>query len=330
MLKHCFTIFYLALQLVSVGSSELSKISWPTKSEVPIKFRISMPDFFPDPPTSNIVPAPDNPRWTQLQFRLDSVVLMKNFEPDDNLKKGISVDRFIRSYVMRNSLLKNMVALPLERELCRTMVRVRGFPAVKECSTMVGIPKIPKNLKKESLSMGLVIIGEIPDIGGAVMSRLVFLDSEVTVDDQRTFSSFILPATRTALINMNFDSVNSPSIYRSAVFKSFLSFGVPISDIAAEDLETNGIPLSMVLPAGLNKYRITDVSNLNDEELDESCSTCLSTFRDTKDDEDLNEILITPCGKRGGLHGHYFHKECIGNWINEHSKCPLCRKFISN
>ena len=47
------------------------------------------------------------------------------------------------------------------------------------------------------------------------------------------------------------------------------------------------------------------------------CSICIEGF-------ELNhEIGTTECQ-------HIYHKDCLGQWYNKNSSCPMCRKYISS
>jgi E3 ubiquitin-protein ligase DOA10 len=35
-------------------------------------------------------------------------------------------------------------------------------------------------------------------------------------------------------------------------------------------------------------------------------------------------VVTLPCDKR-----HYFHDECIKNWLERNNACPLCKKPIT-
>ena len=47
------------------------------------------------------------------------------------------------------------------------------------------------------------------------------------------------------------------------------------------------------------------------------CAICLCEFKEDQ------EVTPLPCDIR-----HYFHTECIKNWLKEKTKCPLCNKEI--
>jgi hypothetical protein len=44
---------------------------------------------------------------------------------------------------------------------------------------------------------------------------------------------------------------------------------------------------------------------------EESCAVCLDGFEEGK-------AVVLPCR-------HIFHRECIGNWIDLKTSCPVCR-----
>ena len=63
----------------------------------------------------------------------------------------------------------------------------------------------------------------------------------------------------------------------------------------------------------LQEYKISDISRLNQEE--RRCIICLDNF-------EQNDILIyLPCF-------HFFHKDCIFNWIKRNAICPFCHLDI--
>lgn len=64
-----------------------------------------------------------------------------------------------------------------------------------------------------------------------------------------------------------------------------------------------------------NKLQIVKIDELKQE--DKTCSICQDEY-DTND-----EIVILKCNN------HHFHKNCIKNWLMNHSNiCPLCRMTI--
>jgi hypothetical protein len=48
------------------------------------------------------------------------------------------------------------------------------------------------------------------------------------------------------------------------------------------------------------------------------CSICLLEYNQE------NEITVLPCDAR-----HYFHSECITQWLDRHGDCPICKKVIT-
>ena len=50
----------------------------------------------------------------------------------------------------------------------------------------------------------------------------------------------------------------------------------------------------------------------------EECAICLTKFEEDCD------VTPLPCDVR-----HYFHPECISDWIKQQNTCPLCKKVIS-
>lgn len=61
-----------------------------------------------------------------------------------------------------------------------------------------------------------------------------------------------------------------------------------------------------------------ELKNHTNIEVTNNCSICLSGFDNEKEED--RKVLITPCG-------HYFHKQCIKEWLTKcHYKCPLCKR----
>lgn len=57
----------------------------------------------------------------------------------------------------------------------------------------------------------------------------------------------------------------------------------------------------------INKF--INIINKNQKQ----CSICLSIIKNT--------IVITPCF-------HYFHKNCLSEWLSYNYSCPMCRHHI--
>jgi len=57
-------------------------------------------------------------------------------------------------------------------------------------------------------------------------------------------------------------------------------------------------------------------SNILNKFNNDDCSICINSFH-KKD-----EIRVLPCS-------HFFHKECIDDWIQKENSCPICRQLIS-
>ena len=61
----------------------------------------------------------------------------------------------------------------------------------------------------------------------------------------------------------------------------------------------------------------TDIFNSNKYKIDEVCSICLSNF------ENNDNIIILPCL-------HFFHDECIMDWLKKQTVCPLDKQNLEN
>ena len=61
----------------------------------------------------------------------------------------------------------------------------------------------------------------------------------------------------------------------------------------------------------LNKYILTK-EKLDNFGIENICSVCKEEFQIG------NEMLDLPCN-------HYFHKDCLMPWLNQHDSCPICR-----
>jgi hypothetical protein len=48
------------------------------------------------------------------------------------------------------------------------------------------------------------------------------------------------------------------------------------------------------------------------------CAICMVDFTETDD------IIPLPCDEK-----HYFHQDCIKQWLEQNNNCPLCKKEIT-
>ena len=63
----------------------------------------------------------------------------------------------------------------------------------------------------------------------------------------------------------------------------------------------------------MNDNRLEDVSKLNDE--NKRCIICMEDFQNN------DTVTYLPCI-------HFFHKQCIKQWFNNRSECPICKLKI--
>ena len=50
-----------------------------------------------------------------------------------------------------------------------------------------------------------------------------------------------------------------------------------------------------------------------------TCAICMSDFKET------DKITPLPCDEK-----HYFHSECIIDWLSRNNSCPFCKKEIKS
>ncbi len=75
--------------------------------------------------------------------------------------------------------------------------------------------------------------------------------------------------------------------------------------------EMNSVPITLDA-AVLNSFELKKYSEVEEND-NGACTICLIEHNDD------DEVRILRCK-------HFFHKECIDKWLNEHSyKCPICR-----
>jgi hypothetical protein len=55
-----------------------------------------------------------------------------------------------------------------------------------------------------------------------------------------------------------------------------------------------------------------------EEKYMESCTICLNEY------QDLEEVAELKCDKR-----HYFHSQCLEQWLKKKQECPLCKKKVN-
>ena len=61
---------------------------------------------------------------------------------------------------------------------------------------------------------------------------------------------------------------------------------------------------------------------------DMTCCICMEDFAKLDPDDLENsmadtEVVVLPCK------AHFFHEECIGEWIKKQNACPICREDIT-
>ena len=62
-------------------------------------------------------------------------------------------------------------------------------------------------------------------------------------------------------------------------------------------------------------YLVSEFKNLIEKYKHKyECNICL-------EDMSKETLQVVKCG-------HFFHKECIDTWLNNHDNCPLCRKKL--
>ena len=67
------------------------------------------------------------------------------------------------------------------------------------------------------------------------------------------------------------------------------------------------------------KYSDLVTDDIKRPEIDLECSICRMEY------EPQSVISILPCDGR-----HYYHKECIDEWLEQSKKCPICKADIED
>lgn len=71
---------------------------------------------------------------------------------------------------------------------------------------------------------------------------------------------------------------------------------------------------------GLTEQQLTRIRRLEAKGVDEVCSICYYNIKEGE------KIVQLPCR-------HYFHDQCIEEWLRKQKTCPLCKQeifFVSN
>lgn len=130
-------------------------------------------------------------------------------------------------------------------------------------------------------------------------------------------------------VNQDFSSTNSGmrwmmfffiifgyfEMFKCACFCIILTIMLPFIIIAyRRAARPNWIPAPPKFVENLVKQRFNPEQN----QAFEQCAICLLDFQ--KDDE----ITPLPCDEK-----HYFHPDCIEQWLKNNNNCPLCKKPIT-
>ena len=99
------------------------------------------------------------------------------------------------------------------------------------------------------------------------------------------------------LLNMNYEEEEIETILNYLMNNDTNRYGSP--------------PASKKEIEKLNKYILTK-EKLDNFGIENICSVCKEEFQIG------NEMLDLPCK-------HYFHKDCLMPWLNQHDSCPICR-----
>jgi hypothetical protein len=122
---------------------------------------------------------------------------------------------------------------------------------------------------------------------------------DTILNDDRNYRRFRRPNTTTENIEISFNEPRSTDLFSTIFGAAFQSE----STLSLSNINTNTI---------VEHYR----SNENNGQ--EMCAICRVNFEE-------NDIVrkINHCG-------HMYHLNCIDNWFQEHTTCPVCRHNLNS
>ncbi|KAG0213361.1 hypothetical protein BGX33_002946 [Mortierella sp. NVP41] len=127
--------------------------------------------------------------------------------------------------------------------------------------------------------------------------------AEITVDPVPTSSA--VPTTETAVAPSNTSRRPKGGLF------GFFRRGKKESSLGAAGQEAQDVAMS---PEGSSSSPAVEYLTLADAQ-DAVCAICLSEY---EDEEELRKMRCS----------HYFHKDCVDEWLRLHRNCPLCKRDI--
>ncbi|POM59951.1 RING Finger Ubiquitin ligase [Phytophthora palmivora] len=183
-------------------------------------------------------------------------------------------------------------------------------------------PRTPSHVVNTALSQ---LLGSLPTSRGSI-SEETAADAEAVESENNLFS---LVRRHLKMLGSNSSSVPMDEAEDNAAEGQsklrFLSLLRRINELRSQQVDSeswDGLPYPQIIALPTFKYQFRerhDNENQADEDGDVNntvCAVCCDEF------EAEEEVRALPCL-------HFYHRECIDQWLMYHRQCPICKHVVA-